>query len=428
MNRVLIIGGGIAGLTAASILSSKKNPVTLFEASPKLGGRTYSFFDSDVKTSIDNGQHILMGCYKDTLKFIKLIKAENNFNYQKNLKLDFITKDNSEFKIDTSKGVYPFNLLYALFNYGAFSSKDKIAFLKLVLKLPIISKKILTKFTVSEWLAMEDQTESSVKNFWEILCVGAMNTSIQKASALIFHNILMQIFFNGNSSSTIILPKYGLSESIVDPAVEFIISNGGFIRSSEAIKAIVVNNNKAVIVKTDTQTLEDFDYVISAIPNYSLQKVLDTSEVNFENSFEYSTIVNIHLWTNKLNLKEKFYGFLHSPLHWIFIKDQHINIVISDANYLTDKSREDIFELVSNELSEIFSIKQSDITNYKIIKEKRATFIPSINVLDIRPNCETNIKNLFLAGDWTNTGLPSTIESAAKSGRIAAELVLNRIS
>ena len=275
-----------------------------------------------------------MGCYKDTLKFIKLIKAENNFNYQKNLKLDFITKDNSEFKIDASKGVYPFNLLYALFNYGAFSSKDKIAFLKLVLKLPIISKKILTKFTVSEWLAMEDQTESSVKNFWEILCVGAMNTSIQNASALIFHNILMQIFYKGNSSSTIILPKYGLSESIVDPAVEFIISNGGFIRSSEAIKAIVVNNNKAVIVKTETQTLENFDYVISAIPNYSLQKVLNTSEVNIENSFEYSTIVNIHLWTNKLNLKEKFYGFLDSPLHWIFIKDQHINIVISDANYL----------------------------------------------------------------------------------------------
>ena len=74
------------------------------------------------------------------------------------------------------------------------------------------------------------------------------------------------------------------------------------------------------------------------------------------------------------------------------------------------------------------SIEQRDITNYKIIKEKRATFIPSINILDKRPNCETNIKNLFLAGDWTNTGLPSTIESAAKSGRIAAELVLNRIS
>ena len=334
MNHVLIIGGGIAGLTAASILTSKKIPVTLLEASPKLGGRTYSFFDPDTNSRIDNGQHILMGCYRDTLQFIKLVKAENNFHYQKNLKLYFVTKNNSEYIIDASKGVYPFNLLYALYNYGAFSSNDKITFLKFVLKLPIISKKKITKFTVSEWLAIEDQTDSLVKNFWEILCVGAMNTSIQKASALIFYNILMQIFFRGNSSSTIILPKYGLSESIVDPAVEFINSNGGLIRSSEAVKEIVVNNSEAVIIKTETQSLEDFDYVISAIPNYSLQKVLDTSEVNIENSFEYSTIVNIHLWTNKINLKEKFYGFLDSPLHWIFVKDQHINIVISDANYL----------------------------------------------------------------------------------------------
>ncbi len=138
----LIIGGGIAGLTAASILTSKKIPVTLLEASPKLGGRTYSFFDPDTNSNIDNGQHILMGCYKDTLQFIKLVKAENNFHYQENLKLDFITKDNSEFKIDASKGVYPLNLMYALYNYGAFGSKDKITFLKFVLKLPIISKKI----------------------------------------------------------------------------------------------------------------------------------------------------------------------------------------------------------------------------------------------------------------------------------------------
>ena len=115
---------------------------------------------------------------------------------------------------------------------------------------------------------------------------------------------------------------------------------------------------------------------------------------------------------------------LDSPLHWIFVKEKHINIVISDANYLVDKTKEEILKFVIEELMQYISIKDEDIQRYKIIKEKRATFVPNINTLDKRPNSETPIKNLFLAGDWTNTGLPSTIESAVKSGRIAAELIL----
>jgi uncharacterized protein with NAD-binding domain and iron-sulfur cluster len=125
------------------------------------------------------------------------------------------------------------------------------------------------------------------------------------------------------------------------------------------------------------------------------------------------------------NLQEKFYGLLDSPLHWIFAKDNHINIVISDADYLAEKSKEEIFDFVTDELFQFTSIGKTDILNYKIIKEKRATFVPAIDILDKRPNSKTEFKNLFLAGDWINTGLPSTIESAVKSGRMAAELILN---
>ena len=125
------------------------------------------------------------------------------------------------------------------------------------------------------------------------------------------------------------------------------------------------------------------------------------------------------------NLNEKFYGLLDSTLHWIFVKEKHINIVISDANYLADKSKEDIYDLVEEELLQFTAITRSDILKYKIIKEKRATFIPTIKTLNMRPDCKTSIKNLFLAGDWTNTGLPSTIESAVKSGRIAADSILS---
>ena len=146
-------------------------------------------------------------------------------------------------------------------------------------------------------------------------------------------------------------------------------------------------------------------------------------EIDLE--LNYSTILNIHIWLNKNNLQEKFYGLLNSPLHWIFVKEKHINIVISDADYLAEKSKEEIYEFVMDELIHYTSIVRDDIKQYKIIKEKRATFVPAITTLGKRPNNKTSIRNLFLAGDWTNTGLPSTIESAVKSGRIAAEQVLS---
>jgi zeta-carotene desaturase len=165
--------------------------------------------------------------------------------------------------------------------------------------------------------------------------------------------------------------------------------------------------------------------VISAIPLYALEKIIPKNTLNINLELEYSTILNIHIWLKENNLNEKFYGLLDSTLHWIFVKENHVNIVISDANYLADKSKEEIYDLVTEELLQFTSITRENILKYKIIKEKRATFVPAIETLNMRPNSKTSIKNLFLAGDWTNTGLPSTIESAVKSGRIAADFILN---
>lgn len=424
MKRCLIIGGGVAGLTAASILSSKKIAITIIESSPKLGGRTYSFIDKETDTIIDNGQHIMMGCYKEALSFLKLIGAENNFHYQKNLFLKIINKNKNQFNLDASTSFYPFNLILAIKNYNAFNFNDKISFILFLLRLPIISKNSLRKSTVREWLENENQNIDIIKNFWEILCVGALNTNLEKASAFVFYEVLMQIFFKGNFASTIILPKYGLSESIIKPAISFIEKNDGAIIASEIVREVFVKNQKIVLIKTNKMIYDNFDYIISAIPLYSLEKIIPKKNLGINLELEYSTIVNIHIWLKDINLQEKFYGLLNSPLHWIFVKEKHINIVISDADYLADKSKEEIFKLVIDELIQYTSIVSEDIIEYKIIKEKRATFVPTVDILNKRPDSRTPIKNFFLAGDWTNTGLPSTIESAVKSGRIAAENVI----
>ncbi|MBK7630276.1 MAG: oleate hydratase [Ignavibacteriales bacterium] len=425
MKRCLIIGGGIAGLTAASILSQKNISVTIIESSPKLGGRTYSFFDKETNSIIDNGQHILMGCYKETISFLKLIGAENNFEYQKNLFLTFIDRNKKLFFLDASRTFYPFNLLFAIMNYNVFTFSDKISFISFLIKLPFLIKKSLKRININEWLFKEHQNKNITKNFWEILCVAALNSSLEKASALVFYEVLMQIFFKGNFASTIILPKFGLSESIINPAEYFIKKNNGQIILSETVKQILVENQKVVEVKTDNNVYYEFDCIISAIPFYAFDKLISKDTIEMDIKLEYSTILNIHIWLNDIKLQDKFCGLLDSPLHWIFVKENHINIVISNADYLSEKSKQEIFDFVINELFQYTSIGKGDITNYKIIKEKRATFVPDVNTLNKRPDSRTKIKNLFLAGDWTNTGLPSTIESAVKSGKVAAELILN---
>jgi squalene-associated FAD-dependent desaturase len=427
MKKCLIIGSGIAGLTAASILSSKKIKVTILESSPKFGGRTYSFLDSNSNSVIDNGQHILMGCYKDTLDLIKLIGAEKNFNFQKNLEVYFLTSERKEYKINASSIIYPLNLLGAILNYNILDIMDKINLIGLLLKLPFIRKSSLKNLSVLDWLREQNQNEKIIQALWEILCIGTLNTSPDKASAEVFYQILIKMFYNGNFASTIILPKYGLTESLIDPALSYIKLNSGQVISSETVKEFLIKEEKVGSVISDKNIYEDFDFIILAIPHYAINKIKNSEKIISEIDFSYSTILNIHLWFSEIPLQEKFYGLINSPLHWIFHKESHINVVISDANKFDKVSENELIEMTLNELEKYTPIRKSFLKKHKIIREKRATFIPEDKVLNKRPGVNSNFNNLFLAGDWTNTGLPATIESAAKSGRLAAEKVLSII-
>jgi zeta-carotene desaturase len=428
MKKCLIIGSGISGLTAASVLSSKKIKVTVLEATPKPGGRTYSFKDSVTGDIIDNGQHILMGCYDYTLNFLRLIGAEKNFIHQKQLKLVFLDQDKSESRIEASDWFYPLNIISAFLKYDKLNYYERLNFFGLIIKLPFISKRDLNYKTVYEWLKKEKQSDNCIQSFWEILCVGALNTTSKNASALIFYNILVKIFFGGVSASKIVLPRYGLSESLIQPAINFIKNHSGELHTSENVRELVTANDKIAAVKTDKNIFNDFNFVISSVPLYALEKIISKDQLEIKSEFIYPTILNIHVWVKENKLSEEFYGLLNSRLHWIFNKDNHINIVVSDADELSVKTNDEIIQLVKEELNKYCGIDSDYILRYKIIKEKRATFLPDIKSNFNRPKTATKFKNLFLAGDWIDTGLPATIESAAKSGYLAAECILQNLN
>ena len=422
--KCIVIGGGFAGLSTAAFLSSSGYVVQLLESSPKLGGRAYSFLDNKTNTVLDNGQHILMGCYKETLNFLKLISADNNLLYQDKLEINFVKENYHLVPLKSAPLFYPLNLLFGMLKFKAIRFTERLKLLKVFLKLPFYSTKKLSRMTVYDWLVKEKQDEQVMEAFWKILAIGALNTNIKNASAKMFVDILKEIFLNGNFAATILLPKYGLSETYCKPAKLFIERNDGTINLSSQVTELIYSETKIEKVVTTEKVYDDFDFVISAIPHYALEKIIADESVINNPGLNYSSILNIHIWLKENHLTKNFYGLIGSQVHWIFNKGTHLNLVISDADDLIKKDDEELFEMVCSELNKYVNLDKDMITGYKVIKEKRAAFIPSNDIINKRPLQQTGIKNLILAGDWVDTGLPATIESAVKSGREASELIL----
>lgn len=424
MKKCIVIGGGLAGLSSAVFLADSGLSVEVIEASSRLGGRAYSFIDKQTDSSIDNGQHILMGCYEDTLRFIKLIGAEKNLFIQKKLEVNFLKPGFSVQKLKAFPLPYPFSLLCGLLNYKALLLNERLRFLKFFLKIYFSSSKKLENLSVFDWLEIEGQTEKIQKAFWELLAVGALNANIKKASASTFSDILKKIFFRGNKSAVIIIPGKGLSDVFCADAENFLRNHQSVISLNEEAIGFIWDREKITCIKTNKREIKDFDFLVTAVPPFALQRIIPDYYFEGMNDFEYSTIVNIHIWLKENRLPEKFYGLIDSPVQWIFNHGTHLTLVISDANYLADTAKEEIINMAAEELCRYTGIEKKMITAYKVIKEKRATFIPSAKILNKRPAPQSNFNNLLFAGDWINTGLPSTIESAVKSGRMAAELIV----
>jgi len=424
LKKCIVIGGGLAGLSSAVYLADSGFSVEVIEASSKLGGRAYSFIDKQTESCIDNGQHIIMGCYKDTLRFFRLIGAKKNLFIQKKLEVNFLKPGFSVHKLKAFPFPYPLSLLFGLLNYKALSLNERLRFLKFFLKIYFTSNKKLETLSVLDWLEIEGQTENIQKAFWELLAVGALNTNTGKASARTFSDILKKIFFRGNKSAAIIIPSKGLSDVFCTDAENFLKNHHGIISLNEEAIELIEDGEKIASIKTNKREIKDFDFLITAVPLYALQRILPNYCFEGMNDFEYSTIVNIHIWLKENRLPEKFYGLIDSPVQWIFNHRTHLTLVISDANYLSETAKEEIFNIAAEELQRFAGTEKKLISAYKVIKEKRATFVPSAKILNKRPAPRSNFNNLFFAGDWINTGLPSTIESAVKSGRMPAELIV----
>ncbi len=422
MKKILIIGGGLSGLSSAVFLSNYGYQIELIEASPKLGGKTYSFnFNGSI---VDNGQHILMECYSNTLEYIDLIGSRKLFDFQESLSITSVDANGNTYKLKTPKYAYPLNHLIGFLRYKLFTLRERVVIIRLLLKIKFMDNNAAKNKTLYEFLVEQNQSDRTIALFWDNLVVSAMNTKIEMASAEMFIRMVKIIFFTNKRSANIVIPKTDLSSGFVKPAQNVIVDKEGKISTSERVISFSVEQEKIVTVETTKRTISDFDIVISALPVYGLSRItLKNGEIKFKlPTLKYSPIVSVHVWLDVNPFTEKMIGLVGGEFDWLFNHGDYITLIKSSAEKLSAIQNNEVIKIVFSELKKYFAIfTNREIKDYVVLKEMRATFISDLDSIEQRNSIFNTYSNLFLAGDWTNTGLPATIEGAIKSGKNVAE-------
>ncbi len=433
---VVIVGGGLSGLAAAVELTSHNIPVLLLEQKPKLGGRAYSFVDATTGEVIDNGQHVLIAGYEHTMRFLEKIGTANLLNIQSRPSLLFHHPQRGFSEFSLHKLPSPFHLVAGIVTTNLFSVSDKLRLVRagVGIQFPANDPEF-DEMTIDEWLNAFGQSAEVKVSFWIPLAISIMNESITQASAKIFVQALHRAFLGNWRNSSLAIPRVGLSQLYVDDAVKFINKHGGTVRPN--VEVVGLQHESACVygVRCKDGSEVPCRAVILAVPHYEIAHLIPT-QFSFAPSLadvKSTPIVSIHLWFADDFMAHEVVGVVGRSIQWVFNKRKtnletrtggHVSCVISGAGEFVDFTNAELVRIALNDIRSMYP-SASALTHSAVIREKRATFSCTPASERLRPENRTGIPNMFVAGDWTNTGLPATIEGAILSGVRSATLVLN---
>jgi len=433
--RVVIVGGGISGLSAGVALSNRGIPVIVIDQKPVMGGRAYSFRDTTTGDIVDNGQHVLIASYSHTLNFLRRIGTLHRLVIQPSLSILFHHPQRGFRRFTLPHLPSPFHFLVGILTCSLWSFRDRLRLLRAGARLMRSESTLgenLRGMTITQWLEHSGQNEELQRTFWNPLAIAIMNERPSVASASTFLVSLRKAFLHSRQSAAIALPTTDLSELYVQHAAEFIATHGGEVRCNADVDCVSMQGEKVIGVQLRGGELIGGRAVILAVPPHKLAPLLP-GHVPFDAAaFSWSPIVSVHLWFETDFMSDDFIGIIGRSTQWLFNKRKinresgeggHVSAVTSAAYELVDKSNEEILSTVLGDIRKVYP-HAMEPTHSLVIREKRATY-SSNPVVDMnRPGHKTPIGNLFLAGDWTATGFPATIEGAVISGeRCAAEIL-----
>ena len=420
-----IVGGGYAGMAAAVALAERGIPVTVFESARQLGGRARGVMHNDMQ--LDNGQHLLLGCYRQTLRLIEQVGGNIEQDF---LRLPLQLDLHGEFSFRAPRLPAPLHLLAALLNAQGLPFGARLAAVRFMLALRRMSFRLTKDMTVADLLAQHGQHAELTQKLWEPLCIAALNTPIQKASARVLLNVLRDALNQSRGDSDMLLPRMNFTALLPQRAADYVERRGGKVCTSCGVEALRPVENG--IELASTQGTKRFSHAICAAPPTVAAKLLhpiagleDTAAQI--NGLEHQPIYTVYLrYPAHITLPHPMIGLHRRFSQWLFdkgqIAGQHglLAAVISAEGLHQELPHEQLAQKVIAELREEFGITESPEW-FKVIAEKRATFCCAPNLQ--RPMQQTALPRLLLAGDYTAGDYPATLEGAVASGLRCAGLI-----
>jgi squalene-associated FAD-dependent desaturase len=432
----VVIGAGCAGFSAATALAEHGAKVLVVEARPGLGGRATAFTDAASGERVDNGQHILMGCYTDTFAFLDRIGAADRVKWQTGLKLSMIDRAGRHSVLSLPALPPPLNFVAGVLAWDALSWVERISVLRVgrLLNSPVNNPAQAGCPTVREWLLNNGQAPRLLELFWEPLALAALNQSIDQAEARHFVGVLQRVFGPDPSAAALVLPAVPLDEMYAEPARVWLEQRGGEVRVNAPAK-VEIDNGRVRGVRVRDQII-DAPVVISTVPWYGFHSLFDQAPLALAQTIENATrlaslpIVTVNLWFDRAVMDEPLVGLPGRNFQWVFDRRaiaggamSHLSLISSGAESIVAKTNDELSAIALAEVRDALPAARNAIVKKSLaVREKRSTFSLAPDAPP-RPQTRTAIEGLWLAGDWIETGLPATIESAVISGRMAAEAV-----
>ncbi|MCX6544867.1 MAG: hydroxysqualene dehydroxylase HpnE [Acidobacteria bacterium] len=441
---VIVIGGGVAGLSAAAALTDQGARVLVVEARPVLGGRASSHRDPATDEIVDNGQHILLGCYRESFAFLKRIGAESAVRLQPSLEVPLVDPAGVRTTLKCPALPAPFHLLAGLLAWNALSWADRLSALRMA---PVVRRAqqqlrgrpgriaASPEETVENWLVRHGQRPRLREMLWEPLALAALNQPADEAAAPPFARVLAEMFGSDRQASALGFPARSLVETYAAPARQYVESRGGAVHTN-ALATVIVEGGRAMGVRVRSGEEHRAGAVVSAVPWFALANLFDSPPPELADVVACAgrmgayPIVTVNLWFDRRVLDTPFVGLPGRAMQWIFATRlivgeaaSRLSLVSSGASEIVSRGNHEVVALAVAELRDgVPAARGATLKHATVVRERRATFSLAPGQ-PRRPGAETGLAGFLLAGDWTDTGLPGTIESAAASGHVAAKLI-----
>ena len=438
-SKLCIIGGGLAGIACAAALADYHFDVSLFEARRQLGGRAGSFVDPKSGETIDHCQHVSMGCCTNLSKLCEQLGVTELFEEQD--LLTFISPEGQFTTFQENLLPAPLHLSLAFLRLPYLSLVEKFSFARAVKKLAGTSSKKLNGTNFLNWLQDQGQTENLIRNCWEVVLISALSESLERIDAAYARKVFLDGFLANRKGWRVAIPKAPLDQIYHVRATRWFDERGVQVSLNSRLRELMVDGSRVRHASlSDGHIIEADEYVL-AVPQYQAAELMEQipalASLNEQlKEIETAPITSVHLALDRPITELKHAVLVERLSQWLFAKDHfsdqtlgeyRYQVVVSASRHLVEMPNQQVIVRVCEELRSIFSaMSEANVIDAKVVTDKRAVFSATPGIDDLRPSQQTDIENLYLAGDWTQTGWPATMEGAVRSGFLAAEKILQK--